>query len=100
MLDQVGLPPLPVLYSPEPGEIFFWNRSRLSWKKPMLAELLEQHRSPFRVAWLDDDSFSVVYGEELRAAYPLLEDLLLIQPDCYEGLTDGEIRRVDQFLAA
>ncbi|GGI00142.1 hypothetical protein ACFFGR_13885 [Arthrobacter liuii] len=99
-LDQVGLPQLPVLYSPEPGEIFFWNRSRLSWKKPVLGELLEQQTSPFRVAWIDDDSFSVAYGEELRAAYPLLKDLLLIQPDCYEGLTDEEIRRVEQFLAA
>ncbi len=24
-LDQVGLPALPVLYDPEPGEIFFWD---------------------------------------------------------------------------
>lgn len=99
-LDQVGLPPLPVLYSPESGEIFFWNRSRLPWKKPMLVELLEQQTAPSRVAWIDDDSFSVAYGEELRAAYPLLEGLLLIQPDCCERLTDEEIRRVDQFLAA
>lgn len=98
-LGQVGLPPLPVLYDPEPGEVFFWGRSRLSWKKPQVAELLERQTDPFRVAWIDDDSFSPAYGDELRAAHPLLEDLLLIQPDCFEGLSNEELLQVDRFLA-
>ncbi|KIC68688.1 hypothetical protein [Pseudarthrobacter phenanthrenivorans] len=98
-LDQVGLPTLPVLYDPEPGEVFFWGRSRLSWKKPQVAELMGRQSAPFRVVWIDDDSFSPAYGDELRAAHPLLEDLLLIQPDCYEGLTDEDLLRVEKSLA-
>lgn len=98
-LDQLGLPTLPILYSPEPGQVFFWGRSRLSWKKPALAELLERQTAPFRVVWIDDDSFSPAYGDELQATHPLLDDLLLIQPDCYEGLTDEDVLRVEKFLA-
>lgn len=75
-----------------------WGRSRLSWKKPRVTELLEKQAEPVRVAWIDDDSFSAAYGKELRAAYPLLVELLLIQPDSYVGLTDEDLLRVDQFL--
>jgi hypothetical protein len=98
-LDQVGLPTLPVLYDPDPGEVFMWGRSGLSWKRPVVADFLEQQSEPLRLAWADDDAFYPAYGDELRAAHPQLEDLLLVQPDCFTGITDQDICRIDGFLA-
>jgi hypothetical protein len=98
-LHQIGLPPLPILYDPAPGEVLGWGRTGRSWKRPAMAQFLGEQREPLRLAWADDDAFYTAYGDELRAAHPQLEDLLLVQPDCFTGLTDQEIRRIDDFLA-
>jgi hypothetical protein len=97
-LDQIDLPQLPVLYDPEPGEVFMWGRSGLSWKRPAVAEFLEKQTEPVRLIWVDDDAFYPSYGDELSATYPHLADLLLIQPDSFVGLTDKDLHRIGGFL--
>lgn len=98
-LDQIGLPWFPILYDPEPGEVFMWGRSGLSWKRPVVAEFLEKQTEPIRLVWVDDDAFYASYGDELRATYPQLSELLLIQPDSFIGLTDTDLRNIERFLA-
>lgn len=98
-LHQIGLPSLPVLYDPDPGEVLGWGRTGRSWKRPLMARFLDEQSEPLRLAWADDDAFYTAYGDELRAAHPQLAELLLVQPDCFIGLTDKDIRRIDDFLA-
>ncbi|OOP65295.1 hypothetical protein BMF89_00140 [Arthrobacter sp. SRS-W-1-2016] len=98
-LDQIGLPQLPIFYDPEPGEVFMWGRSGLSWKRPAVSEFLERQTEGVRLVWVDDDSFYASYGDELRGTYDQLEDLLLVQPDSFVGLTDEDLRRIDGFLS-
>jgi hypothetical protein len=97
-LHQIGLPSLPVLYAPDPGEVLSWGRTGRSWKRPAMARFLDEQSGPLRLVWADDDAFYPAYGDELRAAHPQLEELLLVQPDCFVGLTDKDIRRIDDFL--
>lgn len=98
-LDQIDLPQLPIFYDPGPGEVLMWGRSGLSWKRPAVAEFLKKQTEPVRLVWIDDDAFYASYGDELRATYGHLSDLLLIQPDSFVGLTDKNLRQIDRFLA-
>lgn len=98
-LRQIGLPSLPVLYDPDPGEVVGWGRTGRSWKRPAVARFLDGQSEILRLAWADDDAFYTGYGDELRAAHPDVSDLLLVQPDSFVGITDNDIRRIDDFLA-
>lgn len=71
----------------------------MSWKSPVVADFLEKQTDPIRLVWVVDDAFYTSYGEELRATYPQLADLLLLQPDSFIGLTDTDLRNIERFLA-
>ncbi|MHA7209578.1 HAD domain-containing protein [Arthrobacter sp. MDT1-65] len=102
-LDQVGLPYLPVFYEPGYGEVADWGRSQRPWKRPAVERFLAARTDSIRLAWIDDDAF-FSRGKHMQSywldADPILADLLLVEPDCFVGLQDHEIARVDKFLVS
>lgn len=101
-LDQVGLPALPVLYDPNPAEVFDWGRSQRQWKKPAVERFLATQDEDIRLAWVDDDTFffrAKAVQKEMLDAQSGISELLLVEPDCFVGLSDHEIDQIDFFLA-
>lgn len=101
-LDQVGLPQLPVLYDPEPYEVFNWGRNQGQWKKPTVARFLATQNKVTRLVWADDDAFffkAKQVQRDMLATQHRISRLLLVEPDCFVGLSDRDIDQIDSFLA-